>query len=57
MDPNPSKSEIIGVDRIGQGILVEFSNGQGWVYSGELLYSIRSQAQKVTDTNNFENTT
>jgi hypothetical protein len=55
MDPNQPNPEIIAVDRVRDRVLVEFSNGEGWVYSAELLYSIRSQAQSIPDTTDFEN--
>jgi hypothetical protein len=47
MEPTESVPRLMYAERLRQGLMIEFSDGQGAIYSSELLYSIRSQAESL----------
>jgi len=54
MEPPESTPDVIYAERLRRGVAIEFPDGQGAIYSSELLYSIRSQAEQLPDPERFE---
>jgi hypothetical protein len=47
---NTRPCQIIAAERLGDGILIEFSDRRCALYSASLLYSVFSQAAEIANT-------
>ena len=54
---NAIAPSIVEAQRMEEGVIVTFTNGQSAIYSSSLLYSMLSQAEIVTNTESLEDAT